>query len=80
MLTLLVLKICGATCTEEASPSIVHVDQERITHTVIEFLTDSCGRHEDQLYLSEYVSHKLQQRIFNIELDVEAKNTIVVEA
>ncbi len=78
MLTLLLLEMLGARCVAEATA--VDLDRERIKDAVLEYLGVSIGHHRDQLYLSEYVAYKARQRIFNIELDVEAKNTIVAEA
>ena len=78
MLTLLLLKLFGARCAADAGS--VDLDRERLKDGVLGFLGVSSGHHDDQLYLSEYVAYKARQRIFNIELDVEAKNTIVAEA
>ncbi len=80
MLTVLLLKMCGSRCAAEPIGGFIDLDRERIKDLVFKFLDVSCDHHDDQLYLSEYVAYKARQRIFNIELDIEAKNTIVVEA
>ena len=36
--------------------------------------------HGDQLYLAEFVAVKARQRLFHIDLDVEARNSVVVQA
>ena len=38
------------------------------------------GQHADQLTLAEFVAVKTRDLLFNIDVDVEARNTVVVEA
>ena len=70
---------------------LIHVDLPRIADTIHDFLYavrspdgtvsfPNRRRHEDQLYLSEYVAHKARQLVQNINLDVEARNTVAVQA
>ena len=70
---------------------LIHADAPRIADTIHDFLyavrsPDGTAsfpnrrRHEDQLYLSECVAHKARQLVQNINLGVEARNTVAVQA
>ena len=58
----------------------MHLDIDRVEDCIHLFLGLRTGHHDDQLYLSEFVAHKARQWLFNVDMDVEARNTVVVQA
>ncbi len=59
----------------------MHLDLERIVERINEYTFGFRGaHHDDQLYLSEFVAFKAKELLFNIDLDVEARNAVVVQA
>ena len=76
-----VLQQLASRGTQAANGSEMHLDLERIVDRISEYTFGFRGaHHDDQLYLSEFVAFKARELLFNIDLDVEARNTVVVQA
>jgi hypothetical protein len=63
-----------------ASLGEMHLNLERPLCLVLEWLDIHTGRHRDQLFLAEYVALKARNVLFHIDLDADARNTVVVQA
>ena len=47
---------------------------------VLECACISTGQHPRQLYLAEYVALKARDVLFHIDMDIDARNTVVLQA
>ena len=60
---------------------VMHLNAERVRVTLLQFMGWLCtGQHLDQLTLAEFVSVGAHQILTNIDMETEAKNTVVIEA
>ena len=53
---------------------------ERVDDRILQCLNVCTGHHKDQLYVAEFTAFKARELLFNIDLDLEARNTAVVQA
>ena len=58
----------------------MHVNSEQPICYVLEYLNVHSGRHPDQMFLAEFAAVKAREILFNVDMDVEARNTVVVHA
>ena len=61
-------------------PSPCHTNLENIFDHLANLGTWPRTYHADQLFLSEFSAVHLRQILFHIDMDVEARNTVVVKA
>ena len=57
-----------------------HINFERAVLTILEFAAVPTGQHPDQLTLAEFAALQARQTLFHIDMDVDARNTVVVQA
>jgi hypothetical protein len=57
-----------------------HVNLERPFCLMLEYLDVCTGNHTDQLSLAEFAALEIREVLFNIDMDVDARNTVVVQA
>ena len=58
----------------------MHLNLERPVSLRLRFLDVCTGQHPDQLSLAEFVALKARDVLFHIDMDVGARNTVVVDA
>ncbi len=74
------LQVLIQEAVERAPIDEMHLNLERPVCLILECMDICTGRHPDQLTLAEYVALRARDVLFHIDMDVDARNTVVVQA
>ena len=55
----------------------LHIHLGRPLECILLFLGLELGYHPDQLHLAEFAAVKAREKLFHIDLDIDARNTVV---
>ena len=67
-------------CASMQPAGELHVHLARPLEHILLFLGLEFGYHPDQLHLAEFAAVKAREKLFHIDLDIDARNTVVHKA
>ena len=67
-------------CARRQPVGEMHVHLDRPVEKVLLFAGAELGHHHDQMHLAEFAAFKAREKFFHIDLDLDARNTVVQKA